>query len=186
MTKISKLYLLAVHCFITSVSQKFCNILVIYLLCYNKSNLTCKVEAIILHHLKPSFCQFFETNSCPLRQRTPSLKLPHPLGYQSVTSVGSEPWFRTSNNLRTGLYAGCGISLIPSSFWNLFPIIWVVWGLALSCFRRAHFLLANAKYFYHTMHTTVCSTGWRIDLEQTCELTLIISPEAERHLMYKM
>ena len=48
----------------TQVSQKFCNTWITYLLyssSYNKSYLAFQVEAIMLHCLKPPFCQFFDS-----------------------------------------------------------------------------------------------------------------------------
>ena len=70
---------------------------------YNKSCQVFKVESIMLPRLKPTFCQFFDPmlsdiNYCLLWQRTPSLKLPPPLGCWSVVSTGREPWIGTSNN----------------------------------------------------------------------------------------
>ena len=42
----------------SKVLQYFSNF-ILYFSSYNKSSLAFKVEAIILHYLKPSFCQFF-------------------------------------------------------------------------------------------------------------------------------
>ena len=88
----------------TWVSQKFCNILLTYLLysaSYNKSNLASKVEAIMLYHLKPPFFQFFDPMQIPnpSRQRTISLKLPSSLGCWSIANAQSKLWIR-SNILR--------------------------------------------------------------------------------------
>ena len=68
---------------------------------YNKISLAFKVEAIVLHCLKPIFCQLVhaDTNSCSSRERT-LLKCPPLLGCWSVMSTGSEPLIGTNNNLR--------------------------------------------------------------------------------------
>ena len=52
----------------TAVSQKFCNILVTYLLSSscNKSSRRFKVDAIVLHSLKPPFWEFFDRMLMPL------------------------------------------------------------------------------------------------------------------------
>ena len=55
--------------FYTRTCQKFCNNLVTYLFyssSYNKSSLALKVEVIVLHCLKPLFCQFFDPMLIPV------------------------------------------------------------------------------------------------------------------------
>ena len=53
-------------------------------------------EAIFL----PFLWSDTDTCYCSLRQRIPSLKLSFPIGCWSIANAGSEPWIRTSNNLR--------------------------------------------------------------------------------------
>ena len=77
----------------TELSQKFCDILLTYLLyplIYNKSSQAFKIEAIMFHYLKPHWYQFLS-----LEAKNTSLKLPPP-----PLCCWSIPWIGTSNNLR--------------------------------------------------------------------------------------
>ena len=55
-----------------------------------------------------------ETSNYHFSQRTPSLKLPPPLDWWSVTDPESEPWIKTSNNRKE---LGQIICWVESPFW---------------------------------------------------------------------
>ena len=113
------------------VSQKFCTILVTYLLyfsSYNKNSLKFKVEAIVLHCLKPPFCQFFDSMLITILdfpgKEFFSLKLLPPLRCWIIASAGSEPWIGKSNDPKeiSWWYTGWNHLSVSSliSYWRQF------------------------------------------------------------------
>ena len=91
-------YILQEYFFSAKVSQKFCNILITYLLyCLdcNKMSLIFKVEAIILHNPKPPFCQSFDPMQIPvlvLRGKEHLHGSFHLFLVVEDSSTGSESW----------------------------------------------------------------------------------------------
>ena len=88
----------------SKVSQKFCVILVTYLLyssSFNKNSQAFKIEAIMLYHLNSSFClipywfQFFS-----FKTKNSFNEAFTSLGYWSIANAISESWIGTNDNLR--------------------------------------------------------------------------------------
>ena len=97
--------------FLQEASHWLCNILVTNLLyssSYNKTSLTFEVEAIILRHRNPAFCQFFDPMQLlGLVIRDDLLHISfHPLLIVERAQFGQD--------------AESSISLIPRSSWSLF------------------------------------------------------------------
>ena len=140
----------------TQVNQKFCIILLTYLLyssSYKKSNLVFTVEAIVLHHLKPPFNQFFDSILIPvlILQGEEFLHWRfHFLLFVDMSQVQE-----VSHGLELAIIWW---SLVWTTCWlwyqfillsprSLLWVVQVVWVHALSDSRRAHFLLTNVRYF---------------------------------------
>ena len=90
----------------TQKIQRFCNILVTYLLyssTYSKISPTFKVETIVLEHLKKPFCQFFDSMLTAVlvpEGELILLKFLSLLHCSMIVSAKKEPWIGRRNNMR--------------------------------------------------------------------------------------